>query len=259
MHDFLVCRRVFVLMHTCFDRLKRLAFIPRLKSWAFCSFDRKQDKLEYLPEAKTKSFRKKAFDADQVKALVKNSRDPTIEDKRNHAMVLLTLNTDLRRSEICNLKIEDVHRYYITVQRGKREKNRDVYLHEEIGAVILEYAAMRNYPSSPYLFTTRKGSITTEYMGNIAQDIKGKTGVKEFSWHKCRHTYAKNMIRNGVDLETLRQMLGHEELTTTGIYSVMDTAEALERMAGKPVKFYNEGGGFKSSKPWYSVNGPVGI
>ena len=201
------------------------SYIKYLNRWLLFS---KQDKLEYLPEAKAKSFRKKAFDADQVKAL-KNSRGPTIEDKRNHAMVLLALNTGLRRSEICNLKIEDVHRYYLTVQREKGEKNHDVYLDEETRTVILEYAAMRNNPSSPYLFTTRKGSITPEYMGNIAQDIKRKTGVREFSWHKCRHTYAKNMIRNDVDLETLRQMLGHGDLDSTAIYLHPQQLDAIER------------------------------
>ncbi|OWP56970.1 MAG: hypothetical protein B2I17_03260 [Thermoplasmatales archaeon B_DKE] len=174
-------------------------------------------------------------------------------------MLLLTLNTGLRRAEICSLKVSDVHRYHITVVLGKGEKDRDVYIDEKTRETVLAYAAIRNCQSSPYLFTTKKGRITPEYMGSIALDIKNRTGIQEFGWHKCRHTYAKNMVRNDVDLETLRQMLGHEDLDTTGIYAELDTGEAIERVMNKNVKFYQEGGRFKSSKPWTYSDGLAGI
>ena len=231
-------------------------YIKYLNRWLLF---RNEDRIEYLPEAKSKSFRKKAFDAEQVNLIIDRTKGPTVEDRRNHAMVLLALNTGLRRSEICNLKVEDIHRHHVTVWLGKGEKDRDVFIDEQTRTVILEYSEVRNNQKSPYLFTTRKGKITPEYMGNIALDIKIRTGIREFSWHKCRHTYAKNMVRNDIDLETLRQMLGHEDLDTTGIYSELDTGEALERMANKNVRFYKGVERFKSSKPCDIVNGPVGL
>ena len=67
------------------------------------------------------------------------------------------------------------------------------------------------------------------------------------------------MIKNDIDLESLRQMLGHEDLATTGIYSMMNTEEALERIRSKSIKFYNESSMFKSSKPCDIANGLKGI
>ncbi len=110
----------------------------------------------------------------------------------------------------------------------------------------------------PYLFTTRKGKITENYMGNIALDITKKTGI-HFHWHNCRHTYAKNLLRNGADLETIRQMLGHDDLSSTQIYSVLDTEEAIARLAQLKVKFYREGMRFKSIAPYEWNYGPAGI
>lgn len=161
-------------------------------------------------------------------------------------------------AEITRLRVEDIHQYYITVMNGKGEKNREVFIDEDTMSILSTYLKVRNQPGSPYVFTTKLGAITPEYMGNLALDIKNKTGVKEFSWHKCRHTYAKNMLRNDIDVETLRQMLGHEDLGTTQIYAELDTGEALERVMNKKVKFYKEGAEFKSPKPWDIVNGPAG-
>ena len=67
------------------------------------------------------------------------------------------------------------------------------------------------------------------------------------------------MIKNDIDLESLRQMLGHEDLATTGIYSRMNTEEALERIRSKSIKFYNESSMFKSSKPCDIANGLKGV
>ena len=67
------------------------------------------------------------------------------------------------------------------------------------------------------------------------------------------------MIKNDIDLESLRQMLGHEDLATTGIYSRMNTEEALERIKGKSIKFCNEFSMFKSSKPCDIANGLKGV
>ncbi len=113
----------------------------------------------------------------------------------------------------------------------------------------------RNHRESPFVFTTRKGGITKKYMGSLASDISSRTGVK-FSWHRARHTYAKTCIRQHVDLETLRQMLGHERLDTTQIYLNVDQAEALEEMRMKKVKFFLR---FKSTEPCSIADGLAGI
>ena len=218
---------------------------------------RGEDKFVYLRTSK-RQFIVKRYDQEEVKALINGTKGSTVEDARDHAMVILALNTGLRRSEIANLRVEHIHNSYLTVVSGKGEKNRDVYLDEGTRKVLMEYVRIRNNPESPYVFTTRLGRITTDYMGNIARRISERTGVK-FSWHKCRHTYAKNMITSDVDLQTISQMLGHERLDTTAIYSVLDTEEALERVRTKKPKFYRDDEMFKSRKSYDNFDGLAGI
>ena len=77
----------------------------------------------------------------------------------------------------------------------------------------------------------------------------------DFSWHKCRHTYAKNLLRNEIDLETIRQMLGHANLSTTQIYSQLDSGEALDRIREKKPKLFK---GSNRSNPKTIVYGLEG-
>lgn len=129
--------------------------------------------------------------------------------------------------------------------------NLDEYTREEIS----KYLAMRNNQENPYVFTTRKGKITEAYIGNITMDIRKVSGI-DFSWHKCRHTYAKTLLRNSIDLETIRQMLGHANLSTTQVYSQLDSGEAMERIREKKPKLFK---GSIRSNPKTIVYGLEGI
>ena len=202
---------------------------------------RQEDKIEYLKVHKGLTV--KFYDEEQIRIILAKIGKQTIEDERNRSMILLALNTGLRRSEIADLKIEDVHTSSLVVRRGKGDKTRTVFLDENTRAVLSEYIKRRNNPTSPYVFTTRSGKITGKYMGKISLSITEKSGI-QFSWHKCRHTYAKTLLRSGVDLETIRIMLGHENLGTTQIYTVLGADEALERMRKLDVKYVR---GSKSS------------
>ena len=197
-----------------------------------------QEKIEYLHESK-RSYRKKGYDSDQIHKILDRTNVDTVEWKRNRSMVYLALTTGLRRDEICNLKTSDLHGDYLTVL-GKGSKVRDVFLPTDTQKVLNGYLALKNIKESPYIFTTKKGKITNAYMSNIASDISKRTGI-EFSWHKARHTYAKSMVRSGVDLESLRLMLGHERLDTTQIYALKDQQEALEEVRKVKPRFFEYG------------------
>ncbi len=216
---------------------------------------KKQEKILYLKVKR--SFIVKYYDQDQIHNLLTKSKGTTVEDRRDHTMLLLALNTGLRRAEISNLKLEDIHEKSLTVTMGKGEKARTVYLDPTTRDALREYSRFRNNQSSTYLFTTRTSHMTPEYMGKISRRITKRTGV-ELSWHKCRHTYAKNLLRNDIDLETIRQMLGHENLGTTQIYAVLDSGEALERIEKKKLKFFTESKRYKSDQPCLLSNGLEG-
>lgn len=211
-----------------------------------------EDKILYS-KTERRSYKVRSYDADQVQKLL-SFPVKTIEDRRNHVMILLALNSGLRRSELCNLKVIDIHPSFLSVINGKGGKDRDVYLDEYTREEISRYVEMRNNQESPYVFTTRKGKITEAYMGNIAMDIRRLSGV-DFSWHKCRHTYAKTLLRNNLDLETIRQMLGHANLSTTQVYSQLDSGEAMERIREKKPKLFK---GSIRSNPKTIVHGLEG-
>ena len=214
-------------------------YIKILNRWLIFNH---QDKLEYLKVHR--GFSIKFYDDEEIRSLLNKICDSTVEAIRNRTMIILALNTGLRRSEISDLKLDDIHSDSLIVRRGKGDKSRIVFLDQNTRAAISSYLIRRNNQASPFLFTTKTGKITSKYMGKIAESISDKTGV-HFSWHKCRHTYAKSLLRSGVDLETIRIMLGHENLGTTQIYTVLGADEALERMRKKQdVKFVS---GTKSS------------
>ena len=215
-----------------------------------------KEKILYLKQSK-RSFEVKYYDPVQAKTLIEKTIGPNIEDMRDHTMVLIALNTGLRRSEIAGLRVEDIHDGYLKVNLGKGEKSRDVYLDMNTRQSLNTYLARRNQPGSPYCFTTQRGRITPEYMGKIAARIREHTGI-HFSWHKCRHTYAKTLLRNDVDLETIRQMLGHENLGTTQIYAVLDTAEAIQRMRKRNPRMFEDEKRFNSHELWERSNGLEG-
>ena len=217
---------------------------------------RKEEKIEYLKSHK--GFTIKFYDEEEIKTLLKRLGDSTVEDQRNRTMVLIALNTGLRRSEIADLKIEDIHSNSLIVRRGKGDKTRTVFLDQNTKQAISHYLTRRNNPASAYVFTTRTGKITGKYMGKIAGAISEKTGV-QFSWHKCRHTYAKTLLRSGVDLETIRIMLGHENLGTTQIYTILGSDEALERISKQDVKFIKVEGGSEPFKPNTFHSGLKGV
>lgn len=196
---------------------------------------KEEDKIPYS-KTERRSYKIRSYDPDQVKKLL-SFPVRTVEERRNHAMILLALNSGLRRSELCSLKVVDIHPAFLSVVNGKGGKDRDVYLDEYTREELSNYLKTRNNPQCPYVFTTRKGKITEAYMGRIAMDIRKLSGV-DFSWHKCRHTYAKTLLRNNVDLETIRQMLGHADLSTTQVYSQLDSGEAMQRIRDKKPKLF---------------------
>ena len=215
------------------------------------------DKFVYVQGTK-KKYVVNRYDADQIRQLIEKSKGSTVEDLRDHTMILLTVNTGLRRSEIANLKIKDIHADSLRVDKGKGEKTRDVYLDGTTKVVLSNWLKARNHQDSEYVFTTKEGNVTSKYMGNLAARITKKTGIK-FNWHKLRHTYAWNMLSNKVDLQTISQMLGHERLDTTAIYTVLDQQEAIENVRDTNQKFFKEEKMFESPKSCTSCDGLAGI
>ena len=136
----------------------------------------------------------------------------------------------LRVSELCNLNIGDIdlNRKILRVT-GKGNKTRIIPLGEKSIPIVLEYLSKRdstNY-NDPLVVNKSGIRIYPKYVGRIVKKYLSKvTDISKKSPHILRHTAATHMLDNGADLLSVKEILGHENLSTTQIY----TQVSIERL-----------------------------
>ena len=155
--------------------------------------------------------------------------------QRDYCILVLFLNCALRISELCALNLEDVRDDRLRVL-GKGGKERVLYLNAACRSAIDDYLAVRPRNAGAdarALFLTRRHTRVTKdgvhYMVKKRLTAAGLDSRK-YSAHKLRHTAATLMLQNGVDVRTLQEVLGHEHLNTTQIYTHV-SSESLRSAA----------------------------
>ena len=144
--------------------------------------------------------------------------------ERDYCILTLFLNCGLRISELVGLNINDVRGDQLRVL-GKGNKERIVYLNEACQQAIQDWLAVRENQAvtdKNALFITRKHTrITTAAVHKLVKKHISAAGLdsSQYSSHKLRHTAATLMLQNGVDVRTLQEVLGHDHLNTTQIYT----------------------------------------
>jgi integrase/recombinase XerD len=151
---------------------------------------------------------------------------------RNRAMVETLYACGLRVTELINLRISNLHFDVGFVKvLGKNDKERLVPIGEEAVKHIGFYnEGVRRLmkikkDNENVLFLNRRGSKLTRIMVFlIIKDLAKKAGIeKNISPHTFRHSFATHLIEGGADLKAVQDMLGHESITTTEIYTHLDT------------------------------------
>ena len=150
-------------------------------------------------------------------------RDPI--SKRDRTLIYFMINTGLRREEVANLQLTDIdwENCFIRV-RGKGMKIRLVavpwrVLHGKTVPSIKNY--IENWRFNTHktaLFTTKKGKITPNKVAKIIYDRGKRAGIPWIHPHALRHYYATNLLRAGVNIRIVQQLLGHADIKTTGVY-----------------------------------------
>jgi len=139
---------------------------------------------------------------------------------RNKAMISLMLNCGLRLSEITNLKPGNLNltKGKLRVESGKGEKDRDLAIPDYLTDLLDTWRNIR--PKSNYFFSTLKGrKLSDRYIQQMVTRYAQKAGLnKRISPHTLRHTYATQYYKQTKDIETLRRILGHSDISTTTIY-----------------------------------------
>lgn len=151
-------------------------------------------------------------------------------EKRDYAILMLFLNCGIRRSELVNLNVTDVYEDRIRVI-GKGNKERIVYFGTPCRKAIDAYMIERNkkvLTDNRALFGSRNGNrISVTAVHRLVEKALKQAGLDstQFSAHKLRHTAATMMLSGGVDVKTVQEVLGHENLNTTQIYTHIENTE----------------------------------
>lgn len=144
--------------------------------------------------------------------------------QRDRLLLEMLYATGVRVSELVNIKVSDINGEEIKVL-GKGNKERIVefgdYAESILELYLNEGYKSLNVKKSEYLFlNNRGGKLTTRGVRYILDNIINKTTIdKKISPHMLRHTFATHLLNEGCDLLTVQELLGHESLTATSIYT----------------------------------------
>ena len=164
--------------------------------------------------------------------------------ERDYCILCIFLNCGLRISEMVGLNVNDYRGDNLRVV-GKGNKERTVYLNDACRAALDQWLEIRKVlapPRVPAMFlSNRRSRISVDSVQVLVKKYLKRAGLDPslYSTHKLRHTAATLMLQNGVDVRTLQEVLGHENLNTTQIYTHIDNAELRTAAAANPLSSFS--------------------
>lgn len=159
---------------------------------------------------------------------------------RDRAILLVGIGAGLRCSEICSLNLGDIDfkNGILTVKEGKGRKHRQIYLAADILQALDEWKKYRN-SSSDALFSKiiKGGKVTGSRLSSSGLDymlasLQVLSGVEKFTPHDLRRTFITQLLEKGVDINTVRQLAGHSDVSTTTRYDKRDMEWQKEASRG---------------------------
>lgn len=176
----------------------------------------KQQRQEYLDNMLDKNDFKKLINA----AVTSN-------DTRAKAIFYTLYYTGARVSEALQIKKDDIDQEYILV-KGKGNKYRQLFISSKVRTAWVEYLKVRK-DNSEYLFTGQRGAITRQAVHNSIKKYAEMAGVmsEKAHAHNFRHLFCKNMIDQGMTIDTVADLAGHSDINTTRIYTRKTKSELM--------------------------------
>lgn len=159
---------------------------------------------------------------------------------RDYCIICLFLNCGLRISEIVGLNLSDRKDEALRVH-GKGNKQRIVYLNDACMKAMDDYLQERSkmdaIDGNALFLSNRRKRMSTDAVHAMVKKNLAKAGLdaSKYSSHKLRHTAATLMLGNGVDVRTLQEVLGHDNLNTTQIYTHVDNSQLRIAAAANPL------------------------
>lgn len=169
----------------------------------------------------------------EIEAMLANLDLSRPDEARNRAIIEVLYSCGLRVSELTNLQISNLYLDASLIKvMGKGQKERFVpigeaarkYLRIYLQAIRPEVPVKPNYED--FVFLNRRGkSLSRVMIFKIVKDLASRANIyKNVSPHTFRHSFASHLVEGGADLIAVQEMLGHESIATTEIYTHLDTA-----------------------------------
>lgn len=190
---------------------------------------------KYLPEYLT---------IEEINKLLNSFNEYDEKDIRDKAILEIMYSCGLRVSEVVNLELKDINLEEKIVKIiGKGNKQREVPIRKEALNYILIYneKVRKNIvknKSKNFLFLTKNGNkISRQYIFKMIKEKADEVGIKKnISPHTLRHSFATHLLSKGADLKTVKEILGHENIETTQIYTHL----ADEKILNEYDKIWNK-------------------
>ena len=143
---------------------------------------------------------------------------------RDKVILTLLYSTGLRISELVKLLKRDIDFDERTIRvRGKGDKDRIVLFDEHTKEMLMDYLENDKHESEYIFINKHKNQLTPRYVQMMIKDYAKEAGIKKrVTPHILRHSFATHLLKNGVDIRVIQQLLGHSSLSTTQIYTSVD-------------------------------------
>lgn len=157
--------------------------------------------------------------------------DVDFEALRNKLIVSMLYQTGIRLSELLSIALKDIDIYNKQVKVfGKRAKERIIPVTKELIELIMQYNQMKfklNLPEMPFLCSNKGKKLYAKRVYEIVKnELSLVSTLQKRSPHVLRHTFATHMLNNGADLNAIKELLGHANLSATQVY----THNSIERL-----------------------------
>lgn len=195
--------------------------------------------MEYLENNVLKKFKMskirkllpKYLEEKDIDALLKTIRGN--QKYRDKAIIFLMLSSGLRVSEVVGLNLQSLHSDSVTVL-GKGNKERQVYLSEKTLDAVLDYLLERpkDADCDALFLSVQNTRLTVISVQKMTKHYLATIGKADYSCQKLRHTAATQMLKRGANIREIQEILGHESVATTEIYTHVCN-EDLQRVVEK--------------------------
>jgi integrase/recombinase XerD len=192
-----------------------------------------KDPTEFLPVPKIERYLPDTLSAPEVERLIAAAAGRTPLEMRDRAIVELLYSSGLRVSELCGARLEnlDLEAGFIRVL-GKGDKQRLVPVGGRARAAVQRYldggrpALVGQKTGGEVFLSVRGRKLTNQRIWQLLVALGRRAGLeKEIHPHMLRHSFATHLLGGGADLRIIQEMLGHADISTTQIYTHVDTRQ----------------------------------